>query len=244
MRLAEFARVLPLIILSALLAFSLSACGGQEEVAEPVTSEGVEDQQATEIDSGYFDVNTVNIVPIERADIDLAEYMDENRETINQSEDLLEDIMAHGGIGRNIVGSTIMQRVVLTKSSDEWLLEEGLVHLEGFRADEGVSYAMFTANRAEEGLATIADLFITPEEREAFDQTVIQVIRDAEENGTGNIYRLLGQVLETEESNSFISLTAAMHTGYLMAKDYDLHSGIIGLVADHMEHLSNQALSR
>lgn len=68
MELIKLGRVLPLVILSALLAFSLSACGGGRDTAfdptppsSPETEQPV-DTSGGEVSSNEFDVNTVNAV--------------------------------------------------------------------------------------------------------------------------------------------------------------------------------------
>jgi len=249
MRLKELKELAAVLLASGALALTVSACNGERDTAQdptPPSSPGIEqpvEASSAETPSNEFDVNTVNVAPIERADIDYTEYLNANNDAIARSTDLLSDLIAQGGQHGDLAYNIILHRIVLTRAADEFMLEEGFL-FEGFLTNQGVSKAVFTAVQGEEAMATMKDLFITPEERAAFDQIVIQVIRDAEEHGTSNIYRLLNQILEIDEPNSFISLTAAMLTGYLMARNLEVHSAMIEKIHNHMEYLSTKGSSR
>jgi len=226
MKLVKLAKVLPLVILSVLLAFSLSACRGQEEVAEPAVSEEAEYQQATEIDNDYFDVNTVNVMPIESVSISPDEFLD----VMHQNAPILEDIgarfNAEVGFDFFIEGNNygVAMFVINNLDAGEDIGNDGLLNF--FQTTTALTEAAFTVNAEEEMFNAFNELLIRPEAQEAFDQVVIKVIKDAEENGPGNIYRLLDQVLELEEPNNFANLYAAVYIGFLRARGNDADAEI------------------
>ncbi|MCL2746214.1 MAG: hypothetical protein FWE48_03875 [Coriobacteriia bacterium] len=234
---------LTLAALSGLLMLMLMGCSDGDDGDEFTHGQSGSEQHIEVSGSEsneLFDVNTVNIAPIERADFDGAAYYDEHQEEMMKSIDVLNEIIMQGGelqFGDNMIFAAARAKsgdesvVALALSEDGGFSEMFETYLSGSRG-------MFMSGRGEEGMKIIKDSFVTLEEREAFDQTVIQVIKDAEESGPGNIYRLLDQVLEIDEPNTFVIFTAGILAGYLSAPDF-AHEIKIDQVRDHLKTLSS-----
>ncbi|MCL2746212.1 MAG: hypothetical protein FWE48_03865 [Coriobacteriia bacterium] len=232
----KFARILPLIILSALLIFSLSACGGQEGVVESVASEEVENQQATEIDSGYFDVNVVNVIPIESVSVQPEDFLD----TLHKNAPILEEIgqrfNVEAGFDFFIEGNNygIAMFIINNLDVSEDIGNDGLLNL--FQATSSMAEAAFTVSAEEEMFKVVNELLIRPEAQDAFDKAVVQVITDARSSHNNhNIYRLLDQVLELEEPNNFANLCAAFYMGFLRARGNDQDIEIASVANSQIE---------
>jgi len=190
-------KLIVISLASGLVVLTLSACGGQGEVAEPVTFEEVKYQQSTEIDSDYFDVNAVNNVSMDEVNVTIEDYMPANHIKLAEIRGVFQDIITRYNVsGISQIGD--MDPVVsqglecLALNIQERNEQNNSARLlDDYRDSVRASYAMFAIGSGEEGLGIIKDLIIESEAQGVFDQVVIQVIRDAEEHGPSNIYRLL-----------------------------------------------------
>ena len=247
MKMKELKKLTTVLLASGALAFTLSACNGDRETAQdstPPGSPGIEQPAETpsaEAPSDEFDVNTVNITPLPSVDIDWESFVEENRGTAENSIDLLYDIIkrynqqfSYAVYDREIANTTVL----LTLNIQEHLEQVGNDALHSlYGGTVAMAYIMFSIDAGEEGMAIIKDSLLDSEAQEVFDKVVIQVIRDAEEHGITNIYRLLDEVLEMEESNNFVSLKTAVLSGYLLARNMDVHLAKSDEVSKHIESL-------
>jgi len=246
MKLKELKKLATTLLVSGALAFTVSACEGDRDVsAEPSqpgqsgTEQPVE-APSTEAPSNEFDVNTVALRPIASSDITFSDHLEQNGERLEVAIDSLNNIVTRYNnevqelLGPGIVDSTMFFASDLLSVAEQAGSE---VLFSEFQGSHMMSYAMFSVNEGDRGLAIVQDILIKPEAQQTFDQAVIQVIRDAEEHGTTNIYRLLDEVLEMDEPNNFVNLCAAMLTGYLMARSPEAHLPKVEEVHNHIEKL-------